>query len=73
MLYYSFEYALHAPTFDRVNISVLTSRADLLYTLSSQCPSSRWEKDGAALQRAAASFSLLRDARGVGAQFPDRL
>ncbi|KAF8072575.1 poc1a [Scenedesmus sp. PABB004] len=59
VLYYTFEFTIaKAGAFDRHNVAVLASRGDLLYTLTAQCPASRWAADGPALRAAAESFAL---------------
>lgn len=47
-LYYSFEFVIQAPTFERHNISVLTSRDNLLFTMTVQVGSAvGWDGDEA--------------------------
>ncbi|KXZ54314.1 hypothetical protein GPECTOR_5g399 [Gonium pectorale] len=57
-LYYTLEYTVRGPRFHRHNVSVYTSRSDLLYTFNAQCPEPRWSTDGAALVASAESFRL---------------
>eukprot|EP00879_Flechtneria_rotunda_P006547 GHRR01006880.1.p1 GENE.GHRR01006880.1~~GHRR01006880.1.p1 ORF type:complete len:308 (+),score=105.40 GHRR01006880.1:460-1383(+) len=69
-LYYQFEFIITAPTFSRHNVAVLASQGNLLYTLTAQCPESRWQEDGDRLQQAAASFRLMQSGRQ---QYPGTL
>lgn len=58
VLYYTFEFGVRSPTFERRNVSVLAARGDRLFTLNTQAPESLWARDGALLRRTAASFVL---------------
>lgn len=57
--YYSFEFGVRSPTFERRNVSVLAVRGDRLYTLNTQAPAALWARDGALLRRTAESFVLF--------------
>ncbi|EFJ42626.1 hypothetical protein VOLCADRAFT_97286 [Volvox carteri f. nagariensis] len=57
--YYTLEYTVRGPRFFRHNVSVYTSRNDLLYTFNAQCPEARWTEDAVPLLASAASFKLL--------------
>eukprot|EP00775_Hariotina_reticulata_P007016 gene7016-7230_t len=59
ILYYQIEFIITAPTFKRHNVAVLTSQSNLLYTLTAQCPESKWGQDGEQLLGSAASFRLI--------------
>ncbi|GFR47691.1 hypothetical protein Agub_g9440 [Astrephomene gubernaculifera] len=58
-LYYTLEYTVQGPRFFRHNLSVYTTRKDMLYTFNAQCPEARWQEDAAVLRASAASFRLL--------------
>lgn len=58
LLYYQFEFTIETAKWKRHNVAVLATQDNLLYTLTVQCPQSRWDKDGAVLKQAAASLKL---------------
>ncbi|GIL59151.1 hypothetical protein Vafri_14071 [Volvox africanus] len=58
-LYYTLEYTVRGPRFFRHNVSVYTTRNDLLYTFNAQCPEGRWQEDAGVLLASAASFKLF--------------
>lgn len=59
VIYYTFEFGVRSPTFERRNVSVLAARGDTLYTLNAQAPAALWPRDGELLRRAAESFVLF--------------
>lgn len=70
-LYYFLEFSVSSPKkFSRHNLTVYTSRDDLLYTLTLQCPTDRWQADKDKLLASAASFELLPAQANA---FPGRL
>jgi hypothetical protein len=59
VLYYTFEFGVRSPSFERRNVSVLAARGDRLFTLNAQAPAALWERDGELLRRTAESFVLF--------------
>ena len=58
--YYELEYRVRKESagWRRHNLSVLSTRSDVLYTLNAQCSESRWQEYEGLYRRSAASFVL---------------
>lgn len=59
LLYYTQEFVVKGPKFERHNISVYTTRNNALITFTATAPVSVWGTEGERLKKSAASFHLL--------------
>ncbi|XP_059307553.1 psbP domain-containing protein 7, chloroplastic [Lycium ferocissimum] len=57
--YYTLEFQVESPTFQRHNVAVCCARGGKLFTLNSQAPESIWPKVKADFYKIADSFSLI--------------